>query len=200
MYTTRKLFDDLKCDFKKYIEFYQVKDRHPFLQKTITLLKSKTIFAIAVHRFGFLINTRFKNNKNNPVKFALKFYYHLGRFLSVVFSKVLILESSEIGSGLFLDSKGNIIIGVKKMGRSCAIGHNVTIGMGKTRDLPVIGDNVRIESNSIVYGGIQVGSGSEIKTSTVLTKSVPEKCLISGNPACVQKKNINNKIHFKCKM
>jgi serine O-acetyltransferase len=117
---------------------------------------------------------------------------------SDLFFKIEIAEFSEIGPGLVLSKMGNIVMGAEKIGYNCTIGHNVTIGLGlgpigKDRKLPIIGDGVVIEDYSLVYGKINIGSGTKIRRHTVLTKSIPEHSEVFGNPAKLLKLKKNER-------
>ena len=189
MYSLKNMFHDLKCDFKRYCEFDGIGDKISSFDKIKILLKSPGFFAIIVFRFGFWINSHYKDKKS-PAKYLLKFIYYLGRYLSVILLKILISKSSVIGPGLYLSNKGHIIMGVRKMGKGCTIHNNITIGMGKEKICPEVGDNVIIESDSIIYGQITIGSGTQIMGGSVLSKSVPERCIVKGNPARLIKRNV----------
>jgi acetyltransferase-like isoleucine patch superfamily enzyme len=54
----------------------------------------------------------------------------------------------------------------------------------------IIEDNVWIGCNSILLKGIIVGQGSVIAAGSVVTKNVPAKCLVGGNPAKILKEDI----------
>ena len=191
----KKMFHDLKCDFKRYCEFNELGNKPSSFEKIKVLLKSPSFFAIIVYRFGFWINSHYKEKKKSPAKCLLKFIYYLGKYLSVILLKISISNSSVIGSGLYLSNKGHIIMGVKKMGNGCTIHNNITIGMGKEKICPEIGDNVIIESDSIIYGQITIGSGTQIIGGSVLSKSVPGKCIVKGNPARIIKRNVTTQVH-----
>lgn len=46
-----------------------------------------------------------------------------------------------------------------------------------------IGNNVWISWNSFILPGVNIGDGTLVSASAVVTKSLPEKCLAAGNPA-----------------
>ena len=62
------------------------------------------------------------------------------------------------------------------------------MGMDRLRDLPELGNFVKIGPNSLIYGGIKIGNGVIIAESTVLTKSVPDFFIVKGNPGRIVKK------------
>ena len=51
------------------------------------------------------------------------------------------------------------------------------------------GDNVTIMPNSVVTGGITIGNNVTIGAGSVVLKSVPDNCLVVGNPARIIKLN-----------
>ena len=69
----------------------------------------------------------------------------------------------------------------------------VTIGKGhkndEGRDTPIIGDNVWICPNCVVFGGINIGNNVVIGAGTILNKSVPDNCTVVGNPVRIVKMN-----------
>jgi acetyltransferase-like isoleucine patch superfamily enzyme len=55
-------------------------------------------------------------------------------------------------------------------------------GVGKTGKV-VIGENVFIASNVKIMKGVEIGNNSIIANGSVVTRSVPENVVVSGNPA-----------------
>jgi acetyltransferase-like isoleucine patch superfamily enzyme len=51
----------------------------------------------------------------------------------------------------------------------------------------VIGDNVWIGANVIILKGVHIGSGSVVAAGAVVTKDVPARCVVAGNPAKIVK-------------
>ena len=55
-------------------------------------------------------------------------------------------------------------------------------------------ENVWIGENAIILPGIEIGKNSIIGAGSVVTKNVPENCIVAGNPARIIKKyNFGNK-------
>ena len=72
------------------------------------------------------------------------------------------------------------------------IGDNVeiypTANFGTEPYLISIGDNVRIMTNSIVFGDITIGNNVVIGAGSVVFKNIPSDCVVVGNPARIVKK------------
>jgi len=55
-------------------------------------------------------------------------------------------------------------------------------------------ENVWLGENAIILPGIEIGKNSVIGAGSVVTKNVPENCIVAGNPARIIKKyNFDNK-------
>lgn len=54
----------------------------------------------------------------------------------------------------------------------------------------VIGDNVWIGARATILKGVTIGNGSIIAAGAIVTKDVPSKCLMGGNPAKIIKENV----------
>ena len=50
-------------------------------------------------------------------------------------------------------------------------------------------DNVSINANSVVIGKITIGDNVVVGAGSVVTKSVPDNCVVVGNPAFILKEN-----------
>lgn len=182
--------NNLKKDFIRYSEWFGYGISPSIFQTIIVLLKSPSYFAIIVHRYGYWVNTYFGTGYKNPLKIILKIFYFILKQLVVYTSKVEILVTADIGPGLFLSNKGNIILGLRQMGSNGTVHHNVTTGQGVEGVTPIFGDNVWIGHDSVVYGVISIGHNTIIESGTILSKSLPGNMVIAGNPCKIQEKNI----------
>jgi serine O-acetyltransferase len=102
---------------------------------------------------------------------------------------ILLPRQCEIGAGLFIGHFGGIIFPAGgRIGCNCNIAQNVTIGSagkGAARGAPWIGDRVFIGAHSVVVGKITVGEDAMICAGAVVTRPVPARAVVMGNPAKV---------------
>jgi serine O-acetyltransferase len=102
---------------------------------------------------------------------------------------ILLPRLCDIGEGLFIGHFGGIIFPAEgRIGSNCNIGQNVTIGTagkGAAKGAPVIGNRVFIAAHSVVVGKISIGDDAMICAGSVVTRSVPARAVVMGNPAKV---------------
>ena len=86
---------------------------------------------------------------------------------------------------------GIVIAEQAKLGKNCVIFQNVTIG-GKTingkNGFPTIGNDVTIYAGACIIGDVKVGNNVEIGANAVVTKDVPDNCIVAGVPAKIIKR------------
>lgn len=54
---------------------------------------------------------------------------------------------------------------------------------------PVIGNNVWVCPNAVLFGGITIGNNVTIGAGCIVNKSIPDDCTVVGNPARIIKKS-----------
>ena len=62
--------------------------------------------------------------------------------------------------------------------------NNLTIG-NKNNDnsqRPVIGNNVTVGANVVIFGDITIGNNETIGAGTIINKDIPDNCTVVGNP------------------
>lgn len=118
--------------------------------------------------------------------FAYRMKKHgLGNKLWGVFlpgMKTIEIASGHIGGGLLI-SHYHCVVYPERTGENFRVGPGVVIG--KNGGFPSFGDNVYVAANATVIGDIQIGSNVIIGAGSVVTKDVPDNCVVVGNPARV---------------
>lgn len=151
-------------------------------------LKNSDIFALLILLY---------NNKS----FRTLFYHRIGilkwliKFLAPGMQN-LSLTKTPIGGGLLLFHAYCTIIDAESIGKNCRIVSNVTIGY-KNGKRATIKDNVEILANAVIFGGITIGNNCVIGPGAVVHKSIPDNCVVVGNPAYILKQDgviVNKKL------
>jgi tetrahydrodipicolinate N-acetyltransferase len=87
------------------------------------------------------------------------------------------------------------------IGKDCAISWNVNILDGNSHDLTIdgvprpwsgpitLGDRVWVGTGALVLSGVTIASGAVVGANSVVTRDVPERTVVAGNPARVIGKN-----------
>ena len=138
--------------------------------------------SVAVYRLGQF--ARRWSDKNSLIGFPFRLLHAiLEYFVRMVYH--VNIGAVTIGPGFYVGHIGAIYIGRIVIGSNCTLTHNVTIGEGHSigfKGTPTLGDNVWIGTGSIIYGAITIGNGVTVISGCVLSRSVPERCLVGGNP------------------
>lgn len=108
-------------------------------------------------------------------------------------AKSEITNDSQIDPGVCFSDQGNIIFGAESTGAGTVIGPRVTVGICLADNRrPEIGPNVWIGPDCIIYGAISIGEGATLLPGTVLTKSIPPRVVVHGNPARILLRDFDN--------
>lgn len=93
-----------------------------------------------------------------------------------------------MGFGVKICHWGWMIVNSKaKIGSNLTIYPGVTVGVAKG-GVPTIGDHVFLGLGSKILGGITIGSNVIVAPNAVVTKDVPNNCVVAGVPAKIIKK------------
>lgn len=122
------------------------------------------------------------------------FYWRIGIWKYFIWywlpphNSFIIATYMKLGHGFLGIHPVATFVNAESIGDNFTVKNSVTIG-NSTTGRPTIGDNVEINSNSVVVGGITIGNNVVIGTGSVVTKSVPDNCVVVGNPAYILKKD-----------
>lgn len=86
-----------------------------------------------------------------------------------------------------------------RIGDGCAISHGLVIMDGnahcidgrRTKSPVVISDHVWIGTGVTILPGVHIGKGAVVAAGAVVTKDVPEKCLVAGVPAKIVRDGVS---------
>lgn len=130
---------------------------------------------------------------NSKLEVNGKFYIYTGCKIVVRKNGTLIL-----GNGSFINVDSKIYCKEKiEIGDNTYIGEEVIIrdtdehylSKNNTKSIK-IGNHVWIGMRVIILKGVTIGDNSVIAAGSIVTKDVPNNCLVAGNPAKIIKQNI----------
>ena len=124
-----------------------------------------------------------------PLQKLVRAFTLIAQKIIEILTGILLPRQCDIGEGLLIGHFGGIIFPAEgKIGHNCNIGQNVTIGTagkGSARGAPTIGNRVFIGAHSVVVGKISIGDDAMICAGAVVTRPVPPRAVVMGNPAKV---------------
>ena len=104
--------------------------------------------------------------------------------------RISCVERVEIGSNVLMGSK--ILIIDNSHGSYSGADQSAPETPPNSRELfssPVsIGDNSWIGEQVVILPGVHIGSGCIVGAGAIVTKSIPDNCIVAGNPARIIKK------------
>ena len=85
---------------------------------------------------------------------------------------------------MHLSGGGGVRIGAKRVGKYCGFNAGVLIGTnGSEESRPVLGDHVAFGPGAKAFGNITIGNNVFVAPNAVVTKDVPDNCIVGGVPA-----------------
>jgi serine O-acetyltransferase len=151
------------------------------------ILLNPGVWAVIGYRYRRWVHTcglpRLLRWPFNLVAVAVEFWVE-------VTSNIQLPSGAEIGPGLLIPHTGYIVLNSHTvLGKNCTLTQGVTIGhAGGGRDpsragSPVLGDRVYLGPGSAVIGPIEVGDDGLVGVGSVVTRTVPPRGVVAGNPA-----------------
>lgn len=130
------------------------------------------------------------NNCSSVWHKLMKVYFGL-RFSRLGLRYGIRVKPNVCGYGLrimHLSGGGGCRIGAKRVGNYCGFNAGVLIGTKDTQDdRPVIGDHVAFGPGSKAFGGLTIGNNVFVAPNAVVTRDVPDNCVMGGVPAKILK-------------
>jgi serine O-acetyltransferase len=149
-----------------------------------TIFLTQGFWASCVYRFsrGLVHGMR-----PGVVRKTLKAFTALLMKITEIVTGICIPRECNIGPGLYIGHFGTTIFPRHgRVGRNCNVGQNVTMGIvvkGAQRWSPTIGNRVFVGAHSVIIGNVTVGDDAMICAGSVVTRSVPARGVVMGNPA-----------------
>jgi serine O-acetyltransferase len=175
------MFDHLRRDFRRCGE--------TFGERTREVLFNPGMWAVLGYRARRWVYTA-------GMPRWLRLPFSLAALLVQLWAEVVtgiqLSGAARIGPGLYIPHSGTTVVGSGAViGSDCTLCHGVTIGhRGGGRDAsrsgsPLVGDRVYIGPGSALIGPITVGDDALVGVGAVVTRSVPPRAVVAGNPARV---------------
>ena len=103
----------------------------------------------------------------------------------------LYIRPNTCGYGLripHLSGGGGIIVNIISAGNYCGFNAGVLLGNKDSEiNRPTLGDHVAFGPGAKAFGKISIGNNVFVAPNAVLTKDVPDNCIVGGVPAKIIK-------------
>ena len=98
------------------------------------------------------------------------------------------IPCTNMGGGCYPAHPFATVLNARKIGDNFSFRNSTTIGnksdfIKDSPDTPIIGNNVTLGANVVIIGGITIGNNVVVGAGSVVVKSVPDNCIVAGNPA-----------------
>jgi serine acetyltransferase len=163
------------------------------LRRALIWVRSPGLWILAVQRLCRYFLVRREQHGWTPATLLLRFLYALGPQLLIFITKSDVAAGTVIGRGVYLSDRGYLILGPQRIGSGTLIHERVTIGVRAGEEaLPVVGENVWIGPDCVIYGDLVLGDGATVLPGSVLSMSVPARAVVAGNPATIVRRDFDN--------
>jgi serine O-acetyltransferase len=177
----------IRRDIDRYV-YSMCGDKRPGITSILLIATSPGLWAQVSYRLTHHFLYRLRPRVLGEIISAPAFV--MNRLVALM-SGIEIESGAHIGSGLFINNFGGIVLGAVTMGENCTINQGVTLGRSSTvagkalHDLPTIGDRVFIGPRAIVAGPVTLGDDASVAGGSLVTRDVPTCGTAVGVPAKV---------------
>lgn len=186
------MWSELRADFKLYCAL-RFPDGASVIRRALLLFRSPGLLVLAIQRTHHYFFDRRLRDGWTLETIGLKFLLAFARPLALIIAKSDVAASTEIAGGVYLSDRGHLIIGPRRIGSGTLIHDRVTIGVSAGGEgPPMIGENVWIGPDCVIYGDSRIGNGVAVLPGTVLSISVPDNAVVSGNPGVIVRRDFDN--------
>lgn len=168
------------------IIYLLLSNKRKIINKDIDVLKAK--INIKLNNIGALIFFLHTNSY-----FRTLFYHRIGSIASLLTSwyrpgckYFIISKTTKIGGGCLPAHPYSTILNAESIGDNFSFRHLTTLGNKGDNEInnrPSILNNVTLGASVTIIGKITIGNNVVIGAGSVVTKNVPDNCVVVGNPA-----------------
>ncbi len=145
-------------------------------------LSVKLRYLFCVPGFTYIFFFRHTSQaRNRLTRSFYSFFLHITKFIT----HIQIPAGTRVGRGFRIVHFGHIVVNPQavigdnfNLSQGCLIGNS----QGKNGGVPVIGNNVCMNANSIVVGNAHIGNNVLIAPGAFVNFDVPDNSIVIGNP------------------
>ncbi|MEZ4387775.1 MAG: serine acetyltransferase [Candidatus Krumholzibacteriia bacterium] len=192
------MFDLVRADWRKCCRIHLGTERPSRLRAAKLFAGHFGFHCVLVYRFGAWATAQVRARRwlGAPFLIAYLAANHAVRLVH----HVNLRREAVIGPGFYISHVGTIFVDKITADENLSLTHNVTIGVGHARGgagVPRrIGRNVWIGTGSVIAGDLTIGDDVTILPCSVVTRTLPDRVLVGGNPAKLVLKDYDNRELF----
>ena len=130
-------------------------------------------------------------NTSSNILHKVLYYFYKVRLISLGRKYNISINLNSCGYGLrilHLSGGGGVLLNIKKAGNYCGFNSGVLIGNKDSQDARcTIGDHTAFGPGAKAFGKLNIGSHVFVAPNAVVTKDVPDNCIVGGIPAKIIK-------------
>ena len=168
---------------------YNKKDLFRYEGHRCHTLKTQLRYLIGTPGFQYSYCLRHAQHASNPL--SRMFWIFMVRIMMYVFG-IQIPYKTKIGEGLKFGHWGTIVVNpCATIGRNFSISHGCLVGnsQGRKKGVPTIGNNVVMNANSVIVGGVHIGNNVLIAPNAFVNFDVPDNSIVIGNPGKILRRD-----------
>lgn len=145
--------------------------------------------AIVVNYLRCLRHCEYHCNKTSLLH-KVAYCYYAFRMNRIGAKNHISIPINKTGYGLrimHIAGGGGILLNVNKVGNYCGFNSGVLLGDNGENALPTVGDYVAFAPGSKAFGAVTIGNNVFVAPNAVVTKDVPDNCIVGGVPAKIIK-------------
>lgn len=157
-----------------------------------TLAVNMGLQAVLVYRFGRLLRASRRRIAVWPLLPAGWLVYGVAVFIVRSAYDIHISLSADIGAGFWVGHFGGVEVINCRLGERCSVGQQTRVGHAQHPHGPEIGDGAWIGAHARIMGPVRLGDGVTIAPGARVTRNVPDRALVAGDPGRVVLKGYDN--------
>lgn len=181
-------WETVRADIRRCVNDKEASTRHVLA----TLGVHMGLQAILVYRFGRLLRASRTRIAVWPLLPAGWLLYLVAVVIVRSAYDIRIALSADIGAGFWVGHFGGVEVINCRLGERCSVGQQTRVGQAQQAEGPQVGDEAWIGAHARIIGPVRVGNRVTIAPGARVTRNVPDRALVAGNPGRVVFRGYDN--------